>query len=60
MTTTYHLKFWSKQAGADSIERVYVNADDRSSLGYFEMRTTWPPAVAAAPTTTTVSRWATR
>lgn len=38
--TTYHLNFWSKTVNGTQIERVYVNADDRSSLGYFEMRVT--------------------
>ena len=45
--TTYHLKYWTKATGrtsnpliaASQIERIYVNADDRSSLGYFERRT---------------------
>lgn len=35
---TYHLKFWSKICGFTEIERIYVNADDGSSLGFFEMR----------------------
>lgn len=45
--TTYHLKFWAKNSGKTSnpliaaleLERIYVNADDRSSLGYIERRT---------------------
>lgn len=36
--TTYHLNFWSKTANGAQVERIYVNADDRSSLGFFEMR----------------------
>lgn len=36
--TTYTLNFWSKTTPSGAIERVYVNAADRSSLGYFEMR----------------------
>lgn len=36
--TTYTLNFWSKNCGSVQIERVYVNAADRSSLGFFEMR----------------------
>ncbi len=38
MAKTYHLKFWGKTCGSTEIHRIYVNADDRSSLGYFEMR----------------------
>lgn len=46
--TKYHLKFWSKASGRTSneliaaleIERIYINADDRSSLGYIERRMT--------------------
>lgn len=37
--TTYHLKFWNKSCGSTDIERIYVNGEDRSTLGYFEMRT---------------------
>jgi hypothetical protein len=36
--TTYHLNYWSKVCGSTKIERIYVNADDRSSLGYLERR----------------------
>jgi hypothetical protein len=36
--TAYTLNFWSKNCGATQIRRVYVNAADRSSLGYFEER----------------------
>lgn len=36
--TTYTLKFWSKTCGSTEIDRIYINAADRSSLGYFEMR----------------------
>lgn len=32
--TKYHLKLWTK----GDLSRVYVNAEDRSSLGYFEER----------------------
>ncbi|MGE0408740.1 MAG: hypothetical protein AB7P23_05690 [Amphiplicatus sp.] len=32
--TVYHLKLWSK----GDLSRVYVNAEDGSSLGYFEER----------------------
>ena len=46
--TSYHLKFWSKNSGRTSnplisaleIDRIYVNANDRSSLGYIERRMT--------------------
>lgn len=34
--TTYTLNFWSKSCGLVQIRRVYVNAADRSTLGYFE------------------------
>jgi len=39
MFTTYHLKFWSKSCTGGLNARVYVNAEDRSTLGYFERRT---------------------
>ena len=32
--STYHLRYWSK----GHMRRIYVAADDRSSLGYFEER----------------------
>lgn len=41
--TAYHLKSWYKACGATQIDRIYVNADDRSSLGYIERRTTTAP-----------------
>jgi hypothetical protein len=37
--TAYHLKSWSKMCGSVEIDRIYVNADDRSSLGFIERRT---------------------
>jgi len=44
--TKYHLKYWAKRSGSTSnplipalsISRVYVNADDGSTLGYVERR----------------------